>query len=177
MMVNIVGAQGDARKTVEKVIFLVGGVVRADDSNRGRTMIFVDLRQPARDFLQRIFPTGGLQFAVAANEGLANSLRVAGEIKSKAAFGAEKFAVESGMVAIVGAQDFIVADAERGLAAVGAMGARGAVVSHFPGSRLIAVGAAGERAYGADIDAHAAFFASQFAGLVGEDHGLNAARS
>src|SRR5690348_15040539 len=99
------------------------------------------------------------------------------EIKSEAALGAEKFAVETGMIAIIGSQDFVVANAESGFATVRAMGARRGEIGHLPRARLIAISAAGERADGADIDAHAAFFASQFARLVWKDYGLHAARS
>src|SRR5579862_5306822 len=78
------------------------------------------------------------------------------------------------MVAIVGTEDFVVADTQRGLASVRAVRAGLGDVGHFPWSRLIAVGSAGERADGADIDAHAAFFAGERAFFIREDNGMHA---
>ena len=91
------------------------------------------------------------------------------EIESVAALDAEELAVDAGAVAIVAADDLVVAHAERGLAAVRAMRADGADVLHLPGARLIAISAAGERAHGADIDAHAALVALQVIAFVGRD--------
>ncbi len=50
------------------------------------------------------------------------------------------------------------------------MRADGADVLHFPGPRLIAIRAAGERAHRADIDAHAALVAFQMIEMIGLDH-------
>ena len=61
------------------------------------------------------------------------------------------------------------------------MRADGGDVVHLPGARLIAIAAAGERANGADVDAHAALLAVELAGLavgsnvVGGDDGDDAA--
>src|ERR1700735_5783704 len=79
------------------------------------------------------------------------------------------------MVAIVGSQDLVVTHAQRGLAAIRAVGARIWHIGHFPGTRLITIGATGQRADRANINAHAAFFAGQVAGLVGDDDGVHAA--
>src|SRR5581483_4566599 len=91
----------------------------------------------------------------------------------------EEVAVDAALVAIVPADDlqsaFVAADAERGLAAIGAMHARRADVLHLPGARLVAISARGERADRADIDAHAALFAFQVVALVGRDDGGGAA--
>src|SRR5579862_1955371 len=103
MVVEIVGAESDAREAIEEIIFFVGRVIRTDYADGGRPMIFVDLFQSARDFLEHILPTGGFQFAIATDERLANSVGMMCEIESEAALGAEKFAVKAGMVAIVGA--------------------------------------------------------------------------
>ena len=69
----------------------------------------------------------------------------------------------------------VVAHAERGLAAVRAVRADGADVVHLPGPRLVAVGAAGERAHRADVDAGAALVALQMVALVGRDFRNHAA--
>ena len=55
----------------------------------------------------------------------------------------------------------IGAHAERGLAAVAAMRADGGDVVHLPRAGLVAIGAGGQRADRADVDAHAALFAVQ----------------
>ena len=139
--------------------------------------VAVHLLQAARHFFERVFPAGGLELAVAAHERAAHALGIAGELVAEAALGAEEFAVEAGMVAIIRAQNFVVADAQRGLAAVRAVRAGVGDVGHLPRARLVAVGAAGERADRADIDAHAAFFAGELAWLVRQDHRLHAARA
>ena len=78
------------------------------------------------------------------------------------------------MVAIVGAQDFVVANAERGLAAVRAVRTGLGNVGHFPRARLVAVGSAGKRADRTDVDAHAAFFAGERAFFIRQDYGMHA---
>src|SRR5271163_4325508 len=117
------------------------------------------------------------ELAVAANEWLTDALGIAREIESEAALATQEFAVHAGGIAIIGAQDFVVAHAERGLAAVRAVRAGIGNVLHLPRPRLVAIGAAGESADRANINAHATFFASQLARLVGNDHGMHAARA
>src|SRR5579863_9062677 len=116
-------------------------------------MRVVRLLQPPDDFLDGVFPACWLERAAFSHKRLANALRVRGEVVAEAALGAQKFAVDSGVVAIVGAKNLVVANRERSLAAVRAMGACRAKIFHFPRSRLIAIRAAGERADGADVDA------------------------
>src|ERR1019366_7830496 len=72
--------------------------------------------------------------------------------------------------------DLIVGNGAGGLAAVGAVRAGIPDVGHFPRARLVAIGTAGERADGTDVDAHAALFAGQLVRFVGQDHGQHAAR-
>src|ERR1039458_2240810 len=55
------------------------------------------------------------------------------------------------------------------------MRADGAHVGHLPRTRLVAVGAAGERAHRADIDAGAALVALQVIAMVGGDFADHAA--
>ena len=85
----------------------------------------VHLLQAARDFCQRVFPAGGFELAVAAHQRLVDAFGMSREIEAEAALDAEKIAVEAGDVAIIGAQNFVVAHAERGLAAVRAVRADG----------------------------------------------------
>jgi hypothetical protein len=62
-----------------------------------------------------------------------------------------------------------LADAEGDFAAVAAVGADGGDVVHLPGTGLVAIGAAGERADRADVDAHAALLAVEVVAAVGGD--------
>src|SRR4029077_11647115 len=107
---------------------------------------------------------------------LADAFCMIREVEPKSSLAAQKLAIDAGMVAIVGAQNFIVAYAQRRLASVRAMRARISHVSHFPRARLIAVSTAGESADRANVNAHAAFFAGEFTRLVWENHGLHTAR-
>src|SRR5579864_3113447 len=113
------------------------------------------LLHPPHDFLDGVFPACWLERRAFADQRLANALGVRGEVVAEAALGAQKFAVDSGVVAIVGAKNLVVANRERSLAAVRAMRARRTEIFHFPRPRLIAIRAAGERADGANIDARA----------------------
>src|SRR5580700_6575276 len=133
------------------------------------------LLHAARNFFERVFPAGGFEFSAAANERLADAFGVEREIVAKAALTAEEFAVDAGVVAIICAHDFVVADTESGLAAVRAVRAGFGNVGHFPGARLVTIGAAGERADGADVDAHAAFFALEMIFAIGNDHAVGTA--
>ncbi len=122
---------------------------------------FFELR--GRD-AEGMFPGGRLELASRiADQRLGEALGILDEVEAEAALGAEEIAVDAALVAIVGAHDlgaFVgLAHAERDLAAVGAMGADGGDVLHLPGAGLVAIAAAGERAYRADVDAHAALFA------------------
>src|SRR5579864_929216 len=135
------------------------------------------LFQAADDFLDGVFPACRLERAAFANKRLANALGVRCKVVGIAALDAKKFFVDSGMVAIVGAKDLVVANREGGLAAIRAMRARRAEILHLPGARLIAICAAGERADGADVNAHAALFARKLARFVGNDDRSDAARA
>ena len=91
------------------------------------------------------------------------------EIERVTALDAEEFAVDSGTVAIVAANDLVVANAQRGTASVRAVRADGADVIHFPGARPIAISSAGERADGANVDACAALVAFEMISEVRND--------
>ena len=102
-----------------------------------------------------------------------------GKVESVAALDAEEVAVDAALVAIVAANDLHAvigaAHAEGGLASVAAVRADGGDVIHLPRAGLVAIGAGGERADGADVDAHAALFAVQMVLAVGRDHAGDAA--
>src|SRR5260370_30713289 len=76
---------------------------------------------------------------------------------------------------VVGGQNFVISNAQCGLAAVRTMRAYRRDVSHLPGTRLVSVRAARQRADRADIDAHAAFFAVQMILSIRDDHSLRTA--
>ncbi len=109
-------------------------------------------------------PGDGLELAVGlAEERLGDAVFVVGEVEGVTALVAEEVAVDAGLVAVVAADDLAAvggaANAEGGLAAVAAVRADGGDVVHLPGAGLVAVGAGGERAHGAGVDAHAALLA------------------
>src|SRR5690242_19452190 len=57
------------------------------------------------------------------------------------------------------------------------MRANGWHVLHFPGTRLVAIGATDQRAHRADINAHAALFALEMIAAVGNDDAVRAAHA
>src|SRR5262249_51853809 len=82
---------------------------------------------------------------------------------------AQKFAVDSGVVAIVAADDLAVPHTQRSLAAVRAMRTNRADVIHFPRPRLVAVHAARQSANRTDVDAHPALIAIKMIEMIGRD--------
>jgi len=127
--------------------------------------------------LRGFFPGNGIEFTAFAQQRLLDAFWMRGEIKSEAALHTQEFLVNAGKVTIVGAHDFVIAHAESGLAAVGTMRADGGDIFHLPRPSFVAIGAAGERAYRADIDAHAAFFAIEMIAFIGNDDGVRAAHA
>ena len=158
----------------EKILF-VGGVVRADDAELAALAFLTSANLPADD-LERLRP--GNRLEAVARRAASGDCRRSGcsdEIESVAALDAQELAVDAAAVAIVAANDLVVAHAQRGAAAIGAMRADGADVVHLPGPRLITVNSAGERAHGANIDAGAALVAFQMIVMIGNDFGDHAA--
>src|SRR5262249_23454813 len=128
-----------------------------------------DFREPARDETQGLRPGHRLEFPARLHQRRLQPFRMVMEIERVAALDAQEFAVDNGLIAIIGANDFVVADAERGLAAIRAVRADRAGVLHLPGPRLIAIRSTGQRADGADVDAHTAFVALEVIFVVGGD--------
>src|SRR5262249_33477287 len=91
-----------------------------------------------------------------------------------AALHAKKIPVDAGHIAIVRAQDFVVAHPESGLATVRTVCAHRRRIVHFPRTRLVTVGAARERAHWANVDAHAALFAIEVIFAIGNDDAVGA---
>ena len=172
MMIDVVGAKGRASEALEEIIFFVGSAIRTDEADRIGPVGVENLLQFCRGGFGSLFPGNGIEFVALADQGLLDAFGMLGEIEAEAAFYAKEIAVNAGEVAIVGPQDLVIAHAQRGLAAVGAVCADGGDVCHFPGSRFVAIGAAGERADRADVDAHAAFFALEMIFAIGNDHAV-----
>ena len=169
VMVDVVGLQHFAREFLEVEVLLVAGVVGADHAEAAAPL--ERLVELPGHRLQSQGPRHLFQPAVNAYQRRLQSFRVIVEIEAVAALNAQKLAVDPGVVAVVAADDAVVARAQRGLAAIRAMRADGAHVDHFPGPRFIPVDAAGQRAHRADIDAGAALVALQVVALVGCDFG------
>ena len=71
----------------------------------------------------------------------------------------------------------MVANAERGLAAVRTVRANGGHVFHFPGPRFVAIRAAGQCADRTNVNAHAALFAFEVIAAVGDNHAIRTAHA
>ncbi len=175
VMVNIVGADHHPRKLLQQIVLFVGGAVGADDAERFAATLLANLFEAFADVLDCVFPADGLELTILLpDQGLGEAVGAVYEIESEAALDAEEVAVDPALVAIVGAHNrhaFIgTADAEGGLATVAAVGADGGDMVHFPGPRLIAIGAGGQRAHGTDVNAGAALLAIQMVFAVGRDH-------
>ena len=154
-------------------ILFVGGVIRADDAELAAARLdLVELRPRFRAPCDHDIGSSPSPLRTSGDCSRSGMIE---EIERVAAFDAQELAVDAGAVAIVAADDFVVAHAQRGLAAVGAVRADGADVLHFPRPRLIAIDAAGQRAHRADIDARAALVAFQMIALIGRDLGNHAA--
>src|SRR6476469_7593703 len=91
------------------------------------------------------------------------------EIERVTAFYAQELAIDSGSIAVVGANDLAVANAKRCFAAIGAVRANRAHMFHLPGARLIAVSSRGQTAHGTDVDTCSAFIAFQVIAAIGDN--------
>src|SRR3990172_1859612 len=103
-----------------------------------------------------------------------DALRMLDEVIRVAALDAKKFTVDAAVVPVVAAQDFVLADAQGGLAAVAAVRADRAEVGDLPRARLVAVGAAGERPHRTNVNAHAALFTFEVVAVVRGNLGMRA---
>jgi hypothetical protein len=143
-------------------------------------LIVANLLEFAGGHAQCVLPCGfnELAFGV-ADQRFGKAIGALNKVEAEAAFGAEKVAVDAAFVAVVGADNLRavvgLANAQRDLAAVGAVRANGGDVVHLPGPGLVAIAAAGQRAHRADVNAHAALFAVELIATVGRDHRVDAA--
>src|SRR5205807_2469393 len=157
-MVNIVGAKDSAREFLQQVIFFVGGAVGADDADGPATLAVTNLLEPVARMFQGLFPGCRNKFSIFADQGLAEPCGMIKKVESVTALDTEKVAIDSAFVAIIAADDVHsgigAANAQGGFAAVAAVRADGAHVLHLPRARLVTVGAGGEGAHRADVNAH-----------------------
>src|SRR5258708_611415 len=172
-MVDVVCPKHLARELLKEIILLVRSMVRPDDAELA--LAAAHFLKFLRYCFERLRPGRRLQFAVLAHEWRLQAVRVMREIERVAAFDAKEFAVDAGVVAVVAADDLIVANSQSRLATVRAVCADGADVLHLPGAGFVAIRAAGERAHWADIDAHAALVAIEVIEAVGLDLAVDAA--
>ena len=125
------------------------------------------------DVVEGHLPADGLHFAVGlANQRLGDAVFVVGEVECVTALVAEEVAVDAGLVAVVAADDLASRRrCERTPRVVLQPSPQWVQmvrdVVHLPRARLVAIGAAGERAYGAGVDAHAALLAVDVGEVVG----------
>src|SRR5579875_3150056 len=167
-------------------MLLVPRTVRANFCSRYASSFVVRLEpitplaQPLRREIDSLFPAHRRQLAIRlAHQRLGQAVFAIRKVEGVAALDAEEVAVDAALVAVIAANDFhariVAAQAQRGLAAVAAVGADGGDVVHLPWPRLVPIGTGGERADRADVDAHAALFALEVVRLVGRDHRTRAA--
>ena len=178
VVVDVVGLQHHARELLQQIALFIGGSRRADHADRLTAVLIANFRKAPANQLECLFPCRRGQPAIAADKRLLNTFLAVGEVKSVAALDAEEIAVNAALVAIISADNFHAAIetayAQSCFAAVAAVGTSGAHVLHLPGPGLVAIRARGQRAHGADIDAHAAFFALQVVLFVGSDNRVDA---
>src|SRR5579871_250846 len=167
MVVDVVGVQHFAREFLQIKILFVGGVVGTNYPEaapiRQRQVELLG------DRLQGLRPGNLFQLAIYAHHGGLQPFRMVVEIERVSSLDAQELAVDPGVIAIIAADDAIVARTESGLAAVATMSADGADVRHLPGPRLVAIDPAGQRAHRADVDAGAALIALQVVSLIRSD--------
>src|SRR5579883_331383 len=179
-MVNIVGAEHRTCEFLQQIIFFVRGAVRADNTDGLSAFALTNFTEPLRSEINRLTPGGFFELAIGlADERFGQAFRAVGKVKGIAALDAEEVAVDAALVAVVSAHNFHsvigTAGAQSGLAAVAAMRADGRHVSHFPRAGLVAVGTGSQCADGADVNAHAAFFALEMVLAIGRDYGTDTA--
>src|SRR5205807_1976393 len=108
----------------------VGGVVRPDHAETAAALL--DLAELHRHRRQGLRPRYRLQLSIHPQQRRLQPIGMVGEIKAIPALHTQERAVDPRAVAIVPADDLIVARAERGLAAISAVRADGADMLHLP---------------------------------------------
>src|SRR5437868_7163036 len=146
MMIDVRGAESFACEFLEEIVFLVRSTIRTDEAERVRAVASVDGLKFGRSRLRGFFPGNGKKLVALANHRLLDAIRMFREIETETALDAQEVAVDATHVAVVGTDNFVIANAERSLTAVRTVRANGGRVFHFPGPRFVAIRAAGQRA-------------------------------
>src|SRR4029077_16761216 len=163
MMIDVIGLKHGPRKLRKKIVFLVRRAIRPNDADRAPTLLVANFSKPLSDQFKSFFPGRRRQFAVLANQRLGKALFMMRKVESVAVFDAQEIAIDPALVAVVPADDLrasvAAAHAQSGFAAVPAVGADRTHMVHLPRTRLVAIGARGERADRTDVDTHPTLFA------------------
>src|SRR6266542_4149927 len=112
-MVDIVRPDYLPREFLQVVIFLVRCMVRADDPELSASLLCA--AELHRDRVQCSRPGDRIELAVNSHQRRLQAVGVIVKIESIAALDAQKLAVDPRAVAIVPADDTVVADSKRGL--------------------------------------------------------------
>src|SRR5579864_8917774 len=140
MMIDVISSNRRSRNAPQKIVFFVRGPIGSIEPNGIRPILLVYRGHTRSRLFQSLFPSRGLEPAAETDQGMIEPLGMAGEVEREPAFGTQKVAVVTGEIAIIDAQDFVIAHAERRLAAIGAVRAHGGDVLHLPRTCVIAVG-------------------------------------
>src|SRR5580658_1720014 len=101
MVIDIVSAEAFTGKFLQVEVFFVRRVIRAYDAELA--IASFDLAELLGDCGKGFRPGGWLEHSFDPDHGRLQTLFMIGEVESVAAFDAEKFAIETGAVAIVAA--------------------------------------------------------------------------
>src|ERR1700732_2160791 len=84
VMVEVIGAEGGAGETLEEIVFLVGGAIGADETDRVGAILGVNFLQLGGGGLRGFFPGNWVKLVALAHHRLADALFMLGEIEAKA---------------------------------------------------------------------------------------------
>ena len=153
VMVDIVGLQRRPRKLLQQERFFIRDARRTNNASLPAGLELLNNR------LQRPRPAHFFQLPVNPHQRRLQPFRMMVEVESVAALHAQELAVQTGAVPVIPANNFVIPNTQRRLAAIGTMRANRADVLHFPRPRLVAIRATGQRAHRADIDTRTALVA------------------
>src|SRR5208337_843338 len=140
-------------------------------------MLRQDALEPLDRHAESFIPSTTFLLTVATDQRRRKPFIAIDEVPSETALDTKELAIESGMVAVVGSDDLIVANGKGRLAAVATVIADRPRIGHLPGPGVIAIGPAGERTHRAYINAHPALFAFQLLSAIGNNLAMRAAET
>ncbi len=174
MVINVVRAKRRASQPLQQIVLFIRSAIRSDKSEGLSAVSHVQFFQLGGGSLRGFFPGNGEELVALAQQRLLQAFRVPREIKTEPALYAQELFIDAGKVAVIGAQDLVIAHAQCGFATVRAVRADGRNILHFPRPRFVSIGAAGQCAHRANINAHPALFAFQVIFAVGDDNRVRA---